>query len=137
MIFVHNNAVDFQRGTFAITPLKKKILSRLNPDSGMGIIIPIGVSFVHPNDPFNRAIGRQVASANLTPRMAFLTHVTEESGRTIRHFEAGVKKPTFDEVELKICFGFSTINESENTHVEYCFFSPVSIFDGLSNPNET
>lgn len=118
--YKHQNAPGYLRATFAVDPLPKKMLERMAKDEVRGAMMKTGITYVHPKDQFEKAEGRANADEKLALTMVFITDILDrEDGRTVYEFEYDTKTPVG--LPVRVQFGLSTVEKSENVHLEFAF----------------
>ena len=123
LAYVHFNpeSTSFVRGTFAVVvPDKFDLEQNLNH-----LIVNLGLTTVYAKTQFNKSIGRNEATKNITPQFLKLDRIEDRNGRIIKHYTTTVEHFTEENPTTKyykVELGFSYVNEFPCARVEYIIF---------------
>jgi hypothetical protein len=111
------------RGTIAIDLPAKQDLSSLFEQHGTATIMAIGTAQLHPEDHFNRPVGREVSQKRLVYTAAYIKSVEIRGIKHIYHFRSEVPD-TSSLIKKKkvVIFGISTTKEEDVTKLMYATF---------------
>jgi len=120
MLQIRHKVTPYIRGTFAIELPSKETLLDVCELGVNNLKLLLGMSIVHPNDVYDKKLGRQIVGKRLTPTNFILSHIEiREKNRVVFVYETLLKHPYTKEDTLLLQVGFSYIPKSNNVRLEY------------------
>lgn len=118
--YIHQNSENHSRkGTIALDIPKKDNLNTLFTTHSNQTLILMGIAQLHPNDRFEKKIGRNVATSNISWLVVNLSSIEIRGISHIFHFNAAIKDNKDENNTVEVRFGLSTIKETDEVRLLY------------------
>lgn len=123
MVVVAHTKSGHTRGTIAIALPEKRDLLNLFEQHGTCTLLGLGISQVHPDDKFDRVVGREVSSQRVMYVKAYLDYVEIRGTKHIYHFKSDIDDTSSTQKRKKVVvFGLATTKESDSVQLVYATF---------------
>lgn len=116
-----NTEGEYPKATFAIKiPSKDQLLEAIELGHNV-LLTKLGIAYVHPDDMYNKKVGRETAISKMQSVTGFLDKVEiRERNRVVFNYTIPVLN---EKVKLAryVSVGISYIPESDKTRLEYMY----------------